>query len=61
MFVYPNENDTYKVSLRSASYVDVAAIAVEFGGGGHCRAAGASIEGKPDDILKKYLQKSESS
>ena len=37
--------------------MDVAAIAVEFGGGGHCRAAGASIEGKPDDILKKVLAK----
>ena len=57
IFVYPNENDTYKVSLRSASYVDVAEIAVEFGGGGHSRAAGLSMEGKPDDILKKVLAK----
>ena len=43
--------------MRSASYVDVAQIAVEFGGGGHSRAAGASIEGKPDEILKKVLAK----
>ena len=57
VFVYPNENDTYKVSMRSASYVDVAQIAVEFGGGGHSRAAGASIEGKADEILRKVLGK----
>ena len=59
VFVYPNENDTYKVSLRSASYVDVAEIAVGFGGGGHCRAAGASIQGKADEVLKKVLAKIE--
>ena len=57
VFVYPNENDTYKVSLRSASYMDVAQIAMEFGGGGHSRAAGVSMEGKPDEILKKVLAK----
>ena len=57
VFVSPNENDTYKVSLRSASYMDVAPIAMEFGGGGHSRAAGVSMEGKPDEILKKVLAK----
>ena len=32
-----------KVSLRSNSTVDVAAVAAKFGGGGHVRAAGATL------------------
>lgn len=57
IFLYQNENDSYKVSMRSASFVDVAAIATEFGGGGHCRAAGATVSGKPEKILKKLLSR----
>ena len=57
ILIYPNEDGTNKISLRSASYVDVAAVAAEFGGGGHCRAAGASAKGKPEDIIKKLLSK----
>jgi len=34
-----------KISFRSRGHVDVAAIAYEFGGGGHRRAAGAQISG----------------
>lgn len=33
-----------KVSLRSNSYIDVAKIALSFGGGGHVRAAGFSLD-----------------
>ena len=32
-----------KVSFRSKKYVDVSKIAIEFGGGGHIRAAGCTI------------------
>ena len=39
-----NPNET-KVTFRSKKYVDVQAIARQFGGGGHTRAAGASIHG----------------
>lgn len=43
--LYANERG-WRVSLRSLpSDVDVAAIASEFGGGGHPRAAGCEIEG----------------
>ncbi len=43
--LYANEGG-WRVSLRSLpSDVDVAAIASEFGGGGHPRAAGCEIEG----------------
>lgn len=37
-----------KVSFRSMGRVDVAAFAREFGGGGHARAAGASVPGPLD-------------
>ena len=38
-----------KVSLRGKGRVNVAAIAEEFGGGGHHDAAGCSVEGTLDD------------
>ncbi len=59
IFLYQNEEGSYKISLRSASYVDVAKIAVEFGGGGHCRAAGASGTDAPEEILKTLLSRIE--
>ena len=40
----------YKVSMRSHNYVDCAAIAAKFGGGGHVRAAGATMQGSIDEI-----------
>lgn len=52
VFLYENEDYTYKVSTRSNGLVDVAALAVKFGGGGHARAAGFSMEGEPQEIIK---------
>ena len=34
----------FRVSLRSKNYVDVSAICAKFGGGGHKRAAGCTVE-----------------
>jgi len=48
--------DEFKVSLRSAGRVDVAAIAKLFGGGGHVRAAGCTMKGQVDGILNELLQ-----
>jgi len=45
----------YHVSLRSDGTVDVAAIAGSFGGGGHNRAAGFSIESTLSDIKTQML------
>lgn len=47
------EPDVFRVSLRSKEYVDVAAIAGKFGGGGHVRAAGCTI--KEQGLLAKML------
>lgn len=45
-----------KASLRSAGRVDVAALAQSFGGGGHVRAAGCSLEGSLQDIIPRVVE-----
>lgn len=44
-----------KVSFRSMGEVDVAALAHQFGGGGHHRAAGASLPGTMAEVEEKVL------
>jgi len=46
------EKDKFAVSFRSKS-VDVSVIAKKFGGGGHKNAAGATIYGNIDQVIKK--------
>ena len=53
VFIYEKENG-YKVSLRSAEYVNVAEICAIFGGGGHIKAAGASLS-MPFEEAKKAI------
>ena len=55
VFIYEIEKDCYKVSLRSNRYVDCAKVASRFLGGGHVRAAGFSLEGKPDTIKERII------
>lgn len=55
IFLYENEDGSYKVSTRSASVVDVAKIAVKYGGGGHARAAGITMQGDSKEIIEKLL------
>ena len=43
IFLYERE-DGYKASLRSNDYVDVSEICMTFGGGGHLKAAGVTLE-----------------
>ena len=45
IFLYQTGEEEYKVSLRSKKKIDVAAIATQFGGGGHVRAAGYTAKG----------------
>ncbi|OQX74492.1 MAG: hypothetical protein B6D59_02290 [Campylobacteraceae bacterium 4484_4] len=50
----------YKISLRSKGRIDVSKIALSFGGGGHCNAAGfETTERNPEKILQQILQKVE--
>ena len=59
IFLYETDTDTYKVSLRSKNYVDVSTIALAYGGGGHVRAAGCTMLGKAEEILRHLVKKVE--
>ncbi|MBE5943883.1 MAG: bifunctional oligoribonuclease/PAP phosphatase NrnA [Lachnospiraceae bacterium] len=55
IFAYQLNDETYKFSLRSVSWVDVSKISVAFGGGGHIRAAGFEVKGDYEENLSKIL------
>ena len=48
-------NKTVKISFRSRTGTDVAAVAEEFGGGGHKQAAGATLSGALNDATQRVL------
>ncbi len=48
-------NGRVKVSFRSLGDVDVAELAQRFGGGGHKKAAGASLEGSMAEVQEQVL------
>ncbi|EHO52678.1 DHHA1 domain protein [Lachnospiraceae bacterium oral taxon 082 str. F0431] len=54
LFMYETAKDEHKVSLRSIN-ADVSAIAKALGGGGHMRAAGATVHGKADELLENTI------
>ena len=54
LFMYETAKDEHKVSLRSIN-ADVSAIATALGGGGHMRAAGATVYGKADELLENTI------
>lgn len=56
MLYYEFEPNQYKFSLRSNRYVDVSKIALHFGGGGHVRAAGFSLEGNQNQVTEQVLE-----
>jgi phosphoesterase RecJ-like protein len=51
VFMYEIGTLEYKVSLRSCKYIDVAKVASYFGGGGHVRAAGCTMNGTFYDVI----------
>lgn len=54
--IYLRENDNgYKVSLRSKEYVNVADISLMFGGGGHVKAAGFNIQMPLEQAKEKII------
>ena len=55
VFLYPAEEGSYKVSLRSVSSLDVSAIAVKLGGGGHTHAAGCTVNGMLEEVRAMVL------
>lgn len=51
---------TIKVGFRSKGEIDVSALAARFGGGGHSRAAGATLTGAMEDIEREVILVAES-
>lgn len=51
IFMYQTDVLEYKVSLRSDEQVDVSKVAAFFGGGGHKRAAGCTMQGTFHDCV----------
>lgn len=56
IFMYETEYRVYKVSMRSNQYVDVARVALVFGGGGHVRAAGCTMPGSVYDVINNLME-----
>ncbi len=54
-FLYENEDNSYKVSLRANEEFNVAEIATFFGGGGHVKAAGCTMNGSIEDIIERLI------
>ncbi len=55
IFLHEVKGKGFKISLRSLEYVNVASIAIMFGGGGHIKAAGAYGNGTIEQIRDKVL------
>ena len=51
-----DEENAYKVSLRSEDNINVSDICLLFGGGGHPRAAGALIQGTVQEVKEKLMK-----
>ena len=51
-----DEEEAYKVSLRSEDGINVSDICLLFGGGGHARAAGALIQGTVEEVKEKLMK-----
>ena len=56
LFLYANKERNFKISLRSKGLTDVSLIAGKFGGGGHARAAGATIEGDSETVVESVIK-----
>ncbi|MGN1481383.1 DHH family phosphoesterase [Porcipelethomonas sp.] len=49
------DENSYKISMRSANDVNVSDICASLGGGGHIKAAGCLLHGTLDEVKKKIV------
>lgn len=56
IFIRQKEENLYKISLRSGNIVNVSDVCLMFGGGGHPRAAGASVQGNLEQVKERVLK-----
>lgn len=55
--IFLHETDKgFKASLRANEYVNVSDVCMMFGGGGHVKAAGVTMQGKPQEIKEKLVK-----
>lgn len=54
IFLHEMDNG-FKASLRANEYVNVSDVCMMFGGGGHIRAAGVTMQGTPEQIKEKLV------
>ena len=61
MFIRQREDDEnlYKVSMRSNDYVNVSDVCLMFSGGGHEKAAGAIVQGDIEQVKQKVMNELE--
>lgn len=59
IFVRQKDENTYKISLRTSEKVNASDVCLMFGGGGHPRAAGASIQGDLEQVKEKIVKEVE--
>jgi len=53
IFLYETQEGAYKVSMRSTGSLNVSRIASNFGGGGHVKAAGCTMQGSVAEVVEK--------
>ncbi|MBQ0001711.1 MAG: DHH family phosphoesterase [Clostridiales bacterium] len=56
VLLYEMEKDVFKASLRSSGTVDVSKVSVSFGGGGHAKAAGCTLMGDMDTVVRNITE-----
>jgi len=57
LFFKEIENNTFRVSIRSKGMANAALVAEHFGGGGHIHAAGFTVSGKHEKLVKELPDK----
>ena len=50
------KDNVFKISIRTNTYVDATVLAGKFGGGGHIKASGCTIEGSIDEVKEKIVK-----
>lgn len=56
IFLYETGPQEFKVSMRSNGKIDVSQIACYFGGGGHVKAAGCTMQGSVYDVVNNLVK-----
>ncbi len=56
LFLYEVSPQEFKVSMRSNGKIDVSQIACYFGGGGHVKAAGCTMQGSVYDVINNVVE-----